>query len=89
MIGGDDALPLAGMGAPVSFLMHVETIGPLGTPVARSPWTRVQLEPVADGDSVFTPRPIASNDVRGGMELRRPPGSMTIGEVEVQRRSRF
>jgi len=82
-------LPLAGMGAPVSFLMHVETVGPLGTPVVRSPWTRVQLEPVADGDSPFGPGPISPTNVLNGMELRRPPTSMTIGEAEVQRRSRF
>jgi hypothetical protein len=64
--------------------MHVETVGPLGTPVERSPWARVHLEPVVDGDSAFAP--IAPNTARGGTEFRRLPRSMNTVEVEFQRR---
>ncbi len=47
-------LPLAGMCRPVSLLMHVETVGPFGAPVERSPWALVHLEPVpAAGRSAF------------------------------------
>jgi LmbE family N-acetylglucosaminyl deacetylase len=77
-------LPLAGIGEPVSLLMHVETVGPLGTPVERSPWARVHLEPVADSDSAFAPT--APSTARGGTEFRRLPRSMDTVEVEFQRR---
>ncbi len=44
-------LPLAGMGAPASLLMHVETRGALRTPVDRSPWAVVHLDPTGDGQA--------------------------------------
>jgi hypothetical protein len=37
-------VPLAGVGNPTSLLVHVETMGPLRTPVERSPWALVYLE---------------------------------------------
>ena len=37
-------VPLAGAGNPASLLVHVETMGPLRTPVERSPWALVYLE---------------------------------------------
>jgi len=41
-------LPLEGLGHPESLLLHVETTGPLRTPVERSPWALVHLGPTAN-----------------------------------------
>jgi LmbE family N-acetylglucosaminyl deacetylase len=38
-------VPLTGIGNPTSLLVYVETMGPFGTPVERSPWALLRLEP--------------------------------------------
>ena len=43
------AVPLAGMGDPASLLMYVDTRGVLRTPVDRSPWVVVHLDPSGEG----------------------------------------
>ncbi len=42
-------LPLASLGDPVSFLLQAATVGPLRTPVDRSPWILVRLASPAPG----------------------------------------
>jgi len=42
-------LPLTSLGDPVSFLLQAATVGPLRTPVDRSPWILVRLASPAPG----------------------------------------
>ena len=42
-------LPLASLGDPASFLLQAATVGPLQTPVDRSPWILVRLAAPAPG----------------------------------------
>jgi LmbE family N-acetylglucosaminyl deacetylase len=67
------AVPLAGIGNPTSFLVHVETMGPLGTPVERSPWALLRLEPPRDGQARLPSLPAGSwrGSPAGGIE--EPP----------------
>ncbi len=71
-------LPLAGMGDPASLLMYVETVGALRTPVERSPWVLVRLEPTLDGQPsrAHDPRRRVEG-ARGTAELKGAPRSLT------------
>ena len=71
-------LPLAGMGHPVSLLMHVEIMGPLGTPVERSPWALVHLEALDGGHArqISSPRGVVAAS-SGGVESDGGPRSLS------------
>lgn len=56
-------VPLAGVGNPTSLLVHVETMGPLRTPVERSPWALVYLERPQDTQARQAPPEEAAESV--------------------------
>jgi LmbE family N-acetylglucosaminyl deacetylase len=71
-------LPLDGMGHPESLLLHVETTGPLRTPVERSPWALVHLGPLT-GRTASRASPVDGNPTapRGILESRGIRWSLT------------
>ncbi|HET8999379.1 MAG TPA: PIG-L family deacetylase [bacterium] len=62
-------VPLAGVGNPTSLLVHVETMGPLRTPVERSPWALVYLERSHGGQARWAPGEDSAESARAPRSL--------------------